>query len=92
VCGPGVESSGPLTPKADVFSFAGILSRIVADDRPGGAVPPFLPSLIEAGLSQDPSNCDSFGAILSRLETDGFEIGEGVDSEAVSAFVRAAEP
>jgi hypothetical protein len=92
---PEIESGGAPTAKTDVFSFARIVRRIIPDDRAGGAAPWFVAALINAGLSAIPSNRLSFGAILARLEANRFDIVEGVDSEAVSAFVRgveAAEP
>jgi hypothetical protein len=42
-------------------------------------------------MSRDPSNRPSFGAILAALEADRFEIAAGVDSAAVSVFVRAVK-
>jgi hypothetical protein len=67
------------------------VSRIAADNRPSGAVPEFVADLIANGLSEQPSKRRSFGEIIARLEANRFEIEEGVDSEAVSAFVRAVE-
>jgi hypothetical protein len=87
---PEIESGAP-TAKADIFSFARIVSCIVADDRPRGAVPPFVSELIDAGLSADPCRRPSFGAILARLEANGFAIADGIDSAKVSAFVGAVE-
>jgi hypothetical protein len=88
---PEVDNGGVATAKADVFSFARIVSRITADDPHRRAVPRFVADLIEAGLSADPRRRWSFGAIVAGLEANRFEIEEGVDSEAVSAFVRAVE-
>jgi hypothetical protein len=88
---PEIESGGAPTGKADVFSFARIVSRIAADNRGIGAVPNFVADLIADGLSAQPSHRPSFGAIIARLEANRFEIEEGVDSEAVWAFVRAVE-
>jgi hypothetical protein len=67
------------------------VSRIVADDRPTGVVPKFVADLTADGLSEESSKRPSFGAIIARFEVKGFEIEEGVDSEAISAFVRAVE-
>jgi hypothetical protein len=88
---PEIESGGAPTAKADVFSFARIVTRIAADNRPTGAVPEFVARLIADGLSAQPSQRPSFGAIIARLEAKRFEIEKGIDSEAVSAFVRAVE-
>jgi hypothetical protein len=65
--------------KADVFSFARIVSRIVADNRRTRAVPWFVAALIANGLSAQPSQRASFGAIIARLEVDRFEIEKGGD-------------
>jgi hypothetical protein len=67
------------------------VSRIAADDRPTGAVPKFVANLTADALSAQPSQRPSFGAIIARLEANRFEIEKGVDSEPVSAFVRAVE-
>jgi hypothetical protein len=88
---PEIESGGAPTAKADVFSFVRIVSRIAADNRPTGTVPLFVTNLIADGLSPEPSRRPSFGAIIATLEAERFEIDEGVDSEAVLAFVRAVE-
>jgi hypothetical protein len=88
---PEIESGGAPTAKADVFSFSRIVSRIASEDPHRRSVPPFVADLIEGGLSADPCDRPSFGAILARLEANCFEIVEGVDSDAVSAFVRAVE-
>jgi hypothetical protein len=88
---PEIENGSAPTTRTDVFSFARIVSRIVAYDRPTGAVSKFVADLIAKGLSEQPSPRPSFGAIMARLEANRFEIEDGVDSEAVSAFVRAVE-
>jgi hypothetical protein len=88
---PQIESGSAPTAKADVSSFTRIMSRISADNRRTGAVPWFVADLIANGLSAQPSHRLSFGAIIARLEASRFKIEEGVDSEAVSAFVRAVE-
>jgi hypothetical protein len=88
---PEIESGCAPTVKADVFSFARIVSRIVAGNRSPGAVPKFVANLIADGLSEQPSERRSFGAIIALLEAKCFEIEEGVDSEAICAFVRAVE-
>jgi hypothetical protein len=67
------------------------VSLIAADDPPGGAIRRLVTELTKAGLSANPCDRPSFGAILTRLEADSFQIVEGVDSEAVWAFVRAVE-
>jgi hypothetical protein len=67
------------------------VSRIAADNRPTGAVPQFVAHLIANGLSAQPFQRPSFGATIARFEANRFEIEEGVDSESVSAFVRAVE-
>jgi hypothetical protein len=88
---PEIKRGGAPTASADVFSFARIMSLIAADNRSRCAVPLFVTELIEAGLSANPSNRLSFGTILAVLEAECFKIVEGVDSEVVSAFVRAVE-
>jgi hypothetical protein len=88
---PEIESGGAPTAKADVFSFARIVSRITADNRRTGAVPEFVAHLIANGLSARPSRRPSFGAIIARLEANRFAIKDGVDWKAVSAFIRAVE-
>jgi hypothetical protein len=88
---PEIKNGSAPTAKADVFSFARIVSRIAADDRRTGAVPKFVPDLIANGLSERPSQRPSFGAIIARLQANRFEIEYDVDWEAVSAFVRAVE-
>jgi hypothetical protein len=88
---PEIESGAAPTAKADAFSFARIVSRIAADNRPTRTVPKFVADLIADGLSAQPSHRPSFGAIIVRLEAKRFEIEEGVNSEAVWAFVRAVE-
>jgi hypothetical protein len=88
---PEIENGGGPTAKADVFSFARIVSRIAADKRPSGAVPKFVAHLTANGLSAEPSQRPSSGAIIARLEANRFEIEDGADWEAVSAFVRAVE-
>jgi hypothetical protein len=91
---PEIESGAP-TAKADIFSFARIVSYITADNRARGAVPQFVTELIDTGLSADPCRRPSFGAILAILEANDFAIADGIDSAKVSAFVRvveAAEP
>jgi hypothetical protein len=92
---PEIESGGAPTAKGDVFSFAPIVSRIVADNRATGTVPKFFVDLIADGLSAQSYQRPWFGAIIARSEVKGFENENGVDSEAVSALVRAvaaAEP
>jgi hypothetical protein len=75
--------------KRDVCSFARIVGRIAADDLHRGVVGLLVAKLIKDGLSQDPSNRPSLGALVARLEATDFKIVEGIDSAAVSAFVRA---
>jgi hypothetical protein len=88
---PEIESSSAPTAKADVFSFARIVSRITAGNRRTGVVWKFVAHLTEDGLSALPSQRPSFGAIIASFEANAFEIEEGVDSEAVWAFVRGVE-
>jgi hypothetical protein len=88
---PEIERGGAPTAKADVFSFARIVSRIAADNRRTGAVPRFVADLTADGLSAQPSQRPSFGALIARLEANRFALEGGVDWEEVSAFVRAVE-
>jgi serine/threonine protein kinase len=88
---PEVLRDGERTTKADVFSFARIVSRIVADDRPSVTVLRFVSRLMAAGLSADPSVRPSFGRIIAKLRSRGFAVVSGVDRLVVLAFVRAAE-
>jgi hypothetical protein len=88
---PEVLGDGERTAKSDVFSFARIVSRIVASDQQGRKVAEFVSALTAAGLSANPSDRPSFGAIVARLRTQGFAIVENVDTAAVLAFVRSVE-
>jgi hypothetical protein len=85
---PEIESGGAPTAQGDVFSFARIVSRITADDCLRGSVPKFIRELVNAGLSADPCRRPSFGAILARLEGNGFAIADGIDSANISTFIR----
>jgi serine/threonine protein kinase len=88
---PEVLRGGEGIAKSDVFSFARIVSHIIADDRQSGTVAGFLSALITTGLSADPSDRPSFGAIVARLRTKGFAIVENVDTTSVLAFVRGVD-
>jgi serine/threonine protein kinase len=88
---PEILRGGERTAKADVFSFARIVSRIITDDQDSGTLPEFVSPLTTDGLSANPSDRPSFGAIVARLRTKGFAIVANVDTAAVLAFVRAAE-
>ncbi|HEX3765420.1 MAG TPA: tetratricopeptide repeat-containing protein kinase family protein, partial [Kofleriaceae bacterium] len=72
---PEQRTGGPITPKADQYSFCVALWEALHGERPPGAeradVPGFLDSALERGLAQDPEQrWPAMDALLAALSHD----------------------
>jgi hypothetical protein len=85
------------TAKRDIEGFASILFELVFGHPPQGEVfiptgiPDFVSTIIKLGLSPISRINYSFNTILDILKQNGFQIEDGVDSAAISAFVAWVE-
>jgi serine/threonine protein kinase len=66
-------------------------SPLIVCDALQAFVPDFVSRMIRFGQSTNPNDRSSFNTIFKVLKANRFRIAEGVDSEAVSAFVSSVE-
>jgi serine/threonine protein kinase len=85
------------TPEKDIQPFGSILFELVLGGSPHGeasihaGIPGFVSKIIKLGLSPMSGKCYSFSSILAILKQNNFQIGDGVDSAEVLAFVKWVE-